>query len=338
MPIAVGVSRSRASCWAKVAAWERQSGEAPITRSHWLVPPVCSNTARSSSSATSRPAAKVVCISDRRSRARSPFSIRLRLAALSTPDRPAITRSDLSRDFRIYRRRWTIVRASSMSTRAPLRTGNSHRCTLTVRDRHAVQRVEQARPPCWPARGQCRGEYVAHGLNEAVLRREVGGPDVIRDQARWLVEVATLPNVTVQVLPFSAGAHPGMTGPFTMLGFAERSMNEIERGARWGRRGARAATAVTRAATAARSLTYPTVAVASETPRIRPARLDVYRGRMARVHECASISFTDPVTRNGPTWCTRVGPFRPLCLPSSTTRSRSHRCCHQGHKCPRPRR
>jgi hypothetical protein len=68
-----------------------------------------------------------------------------------------------------------------------------HAGTLTVRDRHAVQRVEQARPACWPARGQCRGEYVAHGLNEAVLRREVGGPDVMRDQARWLVEVATLP-------------------------------------------------------------------------------------------------------------------------------------------------
>ena len=64
-------------------------------------------------------------------------------------------------------------------------------------------------------------------ITEAVLRREVGGPDVIRDQARWLVEVATLPDVTVQVLPFSAGAHPGMTGPFTMLRFAERSMNVV---------------------------------------------------------------------------------------------------------------
>jgi transcriptional regulator with XRE-family HTH domain len=64
-------------------------------------------------------------------------------------------------------------------------------------------------------------------INEAALRREVGGPDVMRDQARRLVEVATLPNVTVQVLPFSAGAHPGMTGPFTTLRFAERSMNVV---------------------------------------------------------------------------------------------------------------
>ena len=64
-------------------------------------------------------------------------------------------------------------------------------------------------------------------INEAALRRVVGGPDVMRDQSRRLVEIATLPNVTVQVLPFSAGAHPGMTGPFTTLRFAERSMNVV---------------------------------------------------------------------------------------------------------------
>ncbi|MGB6165105.1 MAG: helix-turn-helix transcriptional regulator [Pseudonocardiaceae bacterium] len=64
-------------------------------------------------------------------------------------------------------------------------------------------------------------------ISEAALRREVGRPEVMRDQARRLVEVATLPNVTVQVLPFSAGAHPGMTGPFTTLRYAERSMNVV---------------------------------------------------------------------------------------------------------------
>lgn len=64
-------------------------------------------------------------------------------------------------------------------------------------------------------------------INEAALRREVGGPDIMRAQARKLAEVATLPNVTVQVLPFSAGAHPGMVGAFAALGFPEEPMNTV---------------------------------------------------------------------------------------------------------------
>ncbi|HEX5349060.1 MAG TPA: helix-turn-helix transcriptional regulator, partial [Pseudonocardiaceae bacterium] len=64
-------------------------------------------------------------------------------------------------------------------------------------------------------------------LSEAVLHRKVGGPDVMREQVARLREAASQPNITVQVLPFSAGAHPGMTGPFTMLWFPERSMNMV---------------------------------------------------------------------------------------------------------------
>jgi hypothetical protein len=64
-------------------------------------------------------------------------------------------------------------------------------------------------------------------LSEAVLRREVGGPDVMREQVTRLRDATSQPNITVQILPFSAGAHPGMTGPFTMLRFAERAMNMV---------------------------------------------------------------------------------------------------------------
>lgn len=64
-------------------------------------------------------------------------------------------------------------------------------------------------------------------INEAALRREVGGPDVMRAQARRLAEAAALPNVTVQVLPFSAGAHRGMRGAFTALRFPEEPMNTV---------------------------------------------------------------------------------------------------------------
>jgi transcriptional regulator with XRE-family HTH domain len=54
-------------------------------------------------------------------------------------------------------------------------------------------------------------------LDEAVLHRPVGGADVMRAQLLHLVKVAELPNVTLQVLPFAAGAHAGMDGTFTIL-------------------------------------------------------------------------------------------------------------------------
>jgi DNA-binding XRE family transcriptional regulator len=64
-------------------------------------------------------------------------------------------------------------------------------------------------------------------INEAVLRRVVGGTDVMSGQLKQLAEVAELPNVTVQVIPFSAGAHPGMLGSFTALRFPEEPMNTV---------------------------------------------------------------------------------------------------------------
>jgi transcriptional regulator with XRE-family HTH domain len=57
-------------------------------------------------------------------------------------------------------------------------------------------------------------------LNESILRRPVGGPDVMAAQLDALADAAELPNVTLRVVPFSAGLHPGlMTGPFVILRF-----------------------------------------------------------------------------------------------------------------------
>jgi transcriptional regulator with XRE-family HTH domain len=56
-------------------------------------------------------------------------------------------------------------------------------------------------------------------LNEAVIRRVVGGPKVMRDQLDHLVELSELRNVTLQVLPCSAGEHPAMHGAFNLLKF-----------------------------------------------------------------------------------------------------------------------
>lgn len=58
-------------------------------------------------------------------------------------------------------------------------------------------------------------------LNEAVIRRVVGGADVMRKQLDHITGLSELPHVNVQVLPFSAGVHPAMDGGFRILGFPE---------------------------------------------------------------------------------------------------------------------
>jgi transcriptional regulator with XRE-family HTH domain len=58
-------------------------------------------------------------------------------------------------------------------------------------------------------------------LDEAALRRPVGGIDAMRRQLDKLLNAAELPHVTLQVLPLSAGAHGGMDGAFTILLFEE---------------------------------------------------------------------------------------------------------------------
>lgn len=58
-------------------------------------------------------------------------------------------------------------------------------------------------------------------LDEGVLRRQVGGPVVMRAQLARLIEVSKQPNVTIQIIPYSAGAHPAMDSVFNILEFAE---------------------------------------------------------------------------------------------------------------------
>lgn len=64
-------------------------------------------------------------------------------------------------------------------------------------------------------------------FDEAVLTRVVGGPEAMRDQLKRLVELASLPHVTLQVVPFSAGAHAGMEAPFLILGFPEQADPDV---------------------------------------------------------------------------------------------------------------
>ena len=56
-------------------------------------------------------------------------------------------------------------------------------------------------------------------LDETALHRRIGGPDIMRDQLTHIKEVARRPNMTVQVVPFKTGMHPGMIGSFTIFEF-----------------------------------------------------------------------------------------------------------------------
>lgn len=64
-------------------------------------------------------------------------------------------------------------------------------------------------------------------LDEAVLRRPIGGPDVTRAQLKHLIEMTQRPNVTIQIIPFDAGGHAAAGGPFSILRFAEPDLPDV---------------------------------------------------------------------------------------------------------------
>jgi transcriptional regulator with XRE-family HTH domain len=64
-------------------------------------------------------------------------------------------------------------------------------------------------------------------MDEAVLRRPLGGVPVMRAQLRHLIEVAALPHVTLQVVPFARGGHAGAGGSFSILRFEEQDLPDV---------------------------------------------------------------------------------------------------------------
>ena len=98
-------------------------------------------------------------------------------------------------------------------TRAAVEGLDEEKLDSLVEVRLARQDVLRAEPPL----------ELSAVLDEAVLRREVGGPEVMTRQLERLVESARLPQVRLQVLPFAAGAHIGVTGPFVIFSFSRTS-------------------------------------------------------------------------------------------------------------------
>jgi transcriptional regulator with XRE-family HTH domain len=64
-------------------------------------------------------------------------------------------------------------------------------------------------------------------LDEGAIRRNVGGSEVMRHQLQQLVQASRWANVTLQILSFASGAHAGLTGPFAILEFPERTDSDV---------------------------------------------------------------------------------------------------------------
>jgi hypothetical protein len=64
-------------------------------------------------------------------------------------------------------------------------------------------------------------------MDETALRRPVGGRQAMRSQLHRLLEVAELPRVSLQVVPFGHGGHAGAGGSFTILRFAEPDLSAV---------------------------------------------------------------------------------------------------------------
>jgi transcriptional regulator with XRE-family HTH domain len=64
-------------------------------------------------------------------------------------------------------------------------------------------------------------------VDEAALRRPVGGREVMRGQLERLIAATKLPNVTLQILPFARGAHPALMGAFSILRFDDRELPDV---------------------------------------------------------------------------------------------------------------
>ncbi|WP_436759109.1 helix-turn-helix domain-containing protein [Streptosporangium sp. V21-05] len=64
-------------------------------------------------------------------------------------------------------------------------------------------------------------------MDEAVLRRPIGGPRVLRAQIDHLLDAVEMPNVKLQIMPFERGGHAAAGGPFSILRFPERDLPDV---------------------------------------------------------------------------------------------------------------
>jgi hypothetical protein len=89
------------------------------------------------------------------------------------------------------------------------------RVQLRVDRQRLLRRETPAAPELWIV------------VDEAALRRPIGGPTVMREQIQSLIEITELPNVRLQIIPFVAGGHAAAGGAFTILRFPEDELPDV---------------------------------------------------------------------------------------------------------------
>ena len=91
----------------------------------------------------------------------------------------------------------------------------------------SVHRRVQARMARRTLLGRDNAPKLHAVIDESVLRRAIGGPEVMNAQFARLAAMTKQPNITLQVLPFAAGAHAGLEGPFVLLSFSDPADPDI---------------------------------------------------------------------------------------------------------------
>jgi transcriptional regulator with XRE-family HTH domain len=100
--------------------------------------------------------------------------------------------------------------------------------TLSTADKKATDRLVELRMRRQRRLYADEDPLIAHVvLDEAVLYRPVGGSKVMRGQLTRLLVDSQRPNITLQVLPFSSGAHRSVAGSFVVLAFADIDDNDL---------------------------------------------------------------------------------------------------------------
>jgi hypothetical protein len=100
--------------------------------------------------------------------------------------------------------------------------------TLSTADENATDRLAELRMRRQRRLHTDEDPLIVHMvLDQAVLYRPVGGARVMRGQLKRLLDDSQRPNVTLQVLPFSIGAHRAVAGSFVVLAFADTDDNDL---------------------------------------------------------------------------------------------------------------
>jgi transcriptional regulator with XRE-family HTH domain len=122
-------------------------------------------------------------------------------------------------------RAWRVETFQLTVAHGLLQTADHARAVLMGRHRNATrERVESTVAARELRQRRLVGEHpleLSAILDEAVLRRAIGGPEAMRAQLRHLVERAALPNVEIRVIPFAAGAHTSLSSGFDVLRFRD---------------------------------------------------------------------------------------------------------------------